>query len=299
MHAATTEGGDRGRFELFVLGTAQDGGRPQVGCTQACCREARAAGRSAWPVALGIHDRAGGRLLLVEATPALGGQVALLHELAGVRERPRRPVDAILLTHAHIGHYLGLAQLGREVAAVRDLPVHVGPRMAAFLETNAPWEQLVRLGRIRLVRHDPNTRFEALPGLLVEAIPVPHRDEYSETYAYRFHGPRRTVLFVPDVDAWDRNPGLIERLLAGTDVAYVDGTFYDGTELPDRDLTKIPHPFVARTVELLAGFARTHPGAVRFVHLNHTNPLWRDKALRARLASLGFRIARRGERLEL
>jgi pyrroloquinoline quinone biosynthesis protein B len=37
------------------------------------------------------------------------------------------------------------------------------------------------------------------------------------------------------------------------DYAFIDATFYDGKELPGRDLSKIPHPFVSDTIELLKG----------------------------------------------
>jgi pyrroloquinoline quinone biosynthesis protein B len=104
---------------------------------------------------------------------------------------------------------------------------------------------------------------------------------------------------VPDVDAWEREPGLLERLLEGVDVAYLDGTFYDGGELPERNLAEIRHPLMVRTMERLADVARKRPGAIRFLHLNHTNPVLHDAALRAQLETHGFRVAQQGERLTL
>src|SRR5262249_19650490 len=121
----------------------------------------------------------------------------------------------------------------------------------------------------------------------------------SDTMAFVLKGPRRTVLFVPDVDAWERTPGLLDELLAGIDVAYVDGTFWDGSELPGRDLTEIRHPLMRDTMQRLAAFARAHPGAVRFVHLNHANPALRDPPVQARIAAAGFAVAAQGESVEL
>ena len=88
--------------ELLVLGVAQDGGLPHVGCDGPCCANARASGRVELPSCLGLVDRRGDgppRLLLIEATPRIEAQLALLHELAGVRGRGRAPVDAVLVTH--------------------------------------------------------------------------------------------------------------------------------------------------------------------------------------------------------
>jgi pyrroloquinoline quinone biosynthesis protein B len=272
---------------------------PQLGCNQPCCTEARASGRTLGPACLGVIDHQHGKLLLVEATPAVERQVALLHQLAGTKPRGRQAVDGILLTHAHIGHYLGLAHFGREAAASRQLPVFAAPRLAQFLRREAPWRQLVALEQIAVFECALDAAQEPLPGLTAVPLRVPHRDEFSETVAWRLTGPTRTVLFVPDVDRWDSEPGLLDRLLAGVDVAYVDGTFFDGSELPDRDLREIRHPFVTDTMARLQELAQARPGAVRFLHLNHTNPALRDPAVRARIAALGFVVAEEGERIGL
>jgi len=285
--------------ELFVLGIAQDGGLPHLGCDRPCCATARATGRVLYPSCLGVLDHRNGKLLLVEATPRIEDQVAMLHRLAAVEGRGRQPVDAVLLTHAHIGHYLGLAMFGREVVGSNHLPVHCSPRFAAFLRGHGPWRQLVELGQIDLHEFQVGEVFSPWAGLTVQAFAVPHRDEFSDTMAFVLRGPEHAVLFVPDVDAWDRAPGLLEKLFAGVDVAYIDGTFFDGSELPERDLAEIRHPLMTATMQLLAETARQRPGAIRFLHLNHTNPVLHDKALRERVVAAGFAVAEQGERVRL
>ncbi len=287
-------------ISVVVLGRAQDGGLPHLGCDRpTCCGAARRSGRVETPASLGIHDAAGDRLWLVEATPSIEPQVALLHRSAGVADRGRRPVDGVLVTHAHLGHYLGLAWLGREVAATSALPLFVSNRFAEYLRSNGPWRQLVELAQVELRPFAPGDRFLLCETIEVEAIAVPHRDEFSDTVAFKLHGPRQTVLFCPDVDAWDRHDGLLERLMDGVDVAYLAATFYDGRELPERVRSEIPHPPMVDTMARLADFARARPGAVRFIHLNHTNPAWNDEALRGSIESKGFRIATVGERVAL
>lgn len=287
------------RYELFVLGVAQDGGLPHLGCNKSCCTVARATGRVETPACLGIHDRETGALALIEATPAVESQVAQLHELSGAQGRGRAPVDAIMLTHAHIGHYVGLAQFGREVASTKDLAVHVSPRMAEFLRTNGPWKQLVELKQLALHEITLSERFEVLPGLFATATRVPHRDEFSDTLAFTIHGPNRSVLFVPDIDSWSKTPGLLDALIDGVDVAYLDATFYDGRELPGRNLADIPHPPMIETMKLLATDALAAPGRFRFIHLNHSNPVWHDGHLQTQLEARGFRVAESGERVGL
>lgn len=287
-----TEGA--GRFVCQVLGTAQDGGLPHLGCEKECCAQARREGITRLPVSLGLFDRKSGRTLLVEATPAVGTQI---HELAasrGQKVSARHPVDALLLTHAHIGHYAGLIQFGREVASTNKIPCWVSPRMADFLRHNGPWSQLVELHQIELKVFEPGQPFEPLPGLRVTALPVPHRDEFSDTMAFRIQGSERTLLFVPDIDRLDER--LADSLLEGVDLAFLDATFYDGREVPGRDLKEIPHPPMIQSTKLLADRVRAHPGSIQFIHQNHSNPVQFDQTLRRAITDQGFGLPHRGQR---
>lgn len=288
----------RSRFEVVVLGVAQDGGVPHVGCSKACCRRARRERWALLPACIAVHDREDNKLLLVEATPGIEAQLALLHRLTG-QNRGRCPVDAVMITHAHIGHYTGLMHFGKEVAATDRVPVHVSPRMASFLRNNGPWGQLVQQKQIDIREFTPGERFTPLPGITVEAVLVPHRDEYSDTMAFRIFGPKRAVLFVPDIDSWEKQPGLLDTLLQDIDVAYVDGTFYDTKELPERIRSTIAHPPIVETMELLSSRAKNKPGSVRFIHVNHTNPVITDRKIQEGMSARGFRVARQGERIDI
>lgn len=212
----------------------------------------------------------------------------------------RRIVDGIFLTHVHIGHYAGLMQLGREVLGTHAVPVYAMPRMQRFLESNGPWDQLVKLNNIDLRPLAADTPVPLTGGLTVTPFLVPHRDEYSETVGYLIKGPRRRVLFIPDIDKWERWNRRLEDDLADVDVAYLDATFYDATELPGRDLSEIPHPFIVETMQRLQSLPPTERAKVHFIHLNHTNPaLQPNSAARKAIDQQGFHIAEVGERIEL
>ena len=216
------------RFELVVLGIAQDGGLPHLGCQKVCCVEARKNRRQLTPAALGIIDHVTGHSVLIEATPAIESQLALFRSVTETDEIPRHPIDAVLITHAHIGHYTGLIHFGREVASTQAIPLHVSERMASFLTHNGPWSQLVQLDQVHPTVFIPGTPFSPIDGISVTAFAVPHRDEFSDTVAFRIDGPNRTVLFCPDIDRFRGT--LLEELIEGVDVAYLDATFYDGRE---------------------------------------------------------------------
>jgi len=129
---------------------------------------------------------------------------------------------------------------------------------------------------------------------------VPHRDEYSETVAYVIDGPERSILFLPDIDDWDRWESeygeKIENVLAAVDVAYLDATFFDDNELPGRDMSKIPHPRLLESMQRFTQLPLSERNKVRFFHLNHTNAArFADSKQRQVVKEMGFRIAEQSE----
>jgi pyrroloquinoline quinone biosynthesis protein B len=277
---------------VIVLGIAQDGGAPHAGCEKACCADRWAdPSRRLHVACLGIVDPAASACWLIDATPDFPAQLRRLEgtDLAG-----------ILLTHAHIGHYTGLVHLGREVMGAKGMPVYAMPRMREFLATNGPWDQLVRLDNIALRTLAAGDPVELSPRVTVTPFLVPHRDEYSETVGFRIDGPRRSVLYVSDIDKWHHWDRRIEDLLAEVDAAWLDGTFYDGAEVPGRAMAEIPHPFITESMQRFESLPVSEKEKVRFIHLNHTNPaLDPDSGARGTIEAAGFRVAEEGRRFGL
>lgn len=288
------------QLELLVLGVAQDGGLPHLGCTQPCCINARQSGRVETPACIAIRNVDTRALLLLEATPSIASQVALLHALIGTPLGDGALVNAIAITHAHTGHYTGLMHLGREGAATNQVPVHVSMAVANVLQTNAPWSSVVDGNHIALHTFEPGIVFEPLPGIAIEPIAVPHRDELSDTMAFKVHGAHRTALFCPDIDAWDC---MLEPLLRGVDIALLDGTFFDDAELDKigsrRDRASIPHPTMMDTMLRIESLGEARPPDVRFIHLNHSNAAFHGGRVAAEVAARGFGIAQAGDRIDL
>ena len=278
------------RVEAVVLGIAQDGGVPHLGCRQPLCVRARRDPSASRRVAsLGLVDPTAGRRFVVDATPDFAAQV---ETLGGIP-------DGILLTHAHVGHYLGLALLGREVLGAKGMPVYCTPSMARFLKENGPWKRLVELGNITVREVTPGEKISLTPRLSAVPIRVPHRDEDSDTVAYLVSGPTRELLWLPDIDKWEKWDRTIERLVAERSLlAFVDGTFFSADEIPGRAIRDIPHPLVPETVSRF-GTAPAAPAKVLFVHLNHTNRLLWDATARRELERKGFGIAEQGSRFPL
>lgn len=232
---------------------------------------------------------------MFEATPDMPAQMKMLKSMAG--DNARETPDAIFLTHAHIGHYTGLMYLGKEAMDAKAVPVHAMPKMKSYLESNGPWSQLVTRNNIvlRELRDGEPVRLGALE---VTPLRVPHRDEYSETVGYRIRGPKKTVLFIPDIDKWEKWDKDIVAQLRMCDYMLIDATFYDAQELPGRTMAEIPHPLIVESMKLFDGLPATEKAKVRFIHLNHTNPaLHAESAASQEIRRRGYTVARFGDTL--
>lgn len=160
----------------LVLGVTQDGGMLQVGCYAERCQRARARAEPRFAASLALIDADRDRYYLVDATPDITRQLDLIDE-PGFRDRAgqRRPFDGIFLTHAHIGHYAGLAVLGREGLGILATPTYCTTQMADYLTTNGPWSLMVSEGRLDLRPVTPGQWITVDSGLQAQALLVPHR----------------------------------------------------------------------------------------------------------------------------
>ena len=280
---------------VVVLGTAQDAGYPQADCQKACCASAWAdPARAEMVSCLAIYDTAAGQAWLLDATPDFPQQ------LQYVTDSLQLDLGGILLTHAHMGHYTGLMYLGREAMGADAIPVYAMPRMDTFLRKHGPWSQLVNLQNIALHSLRDTVPVALTPRLTVRPLRVPHRDEYSETVGYSVQGPGRSLLFIPDIDKWDRWDRSIDTLIARHDLAFLDATFFDDTELPGRNMAEIPHPFVRESLQRFSRLSPKNRNKIHFIHLNHTNPLLQpDSPQSLEVVEGGMHVARTFDRLGL
>ena len=136
-------------------------------------------------------------------------------------------------------------------------------------------------------------------GLSIEPIRVAHREEESDAFGFIVTGPKRRLLYIPDIDAWERWDKDIAAVVATVDVALLDATFYSPGELGDRPMADIPHPFVLDSMKRLEPLARQGKRII-FIHMNHTNPaLVTASPERAEIERRGFEVARDGLRFDL
>ena len=279
---------------LIILGTLQDGGSPHAGCQKKCCENLFSKPDvSRKVVALGIIDPLHKTNYLFEATPDLLSQLRILKNYSPFKTNDKP--DGVFLSHAHIGHYAGLMYFGKEVMNADSVAVYAMPRMKTYLETNGPWSQLVSLKNIHIREMEADCEIILSSSVKVTAFLVPHRDEFSETVGYKIEGPEKKVLFIPDIDKWNKWNKSIAAEIGEVDYAFIDGTFYDGKELQNRDMSQVPHPFVTESMEAFKSLSPKEKSKIYFIHLNHTNPLLDTNSLQyRRVLKEGFHIGSYG-----
>jgi pyrroloquinoline quinone biosynthesis protein B len=281
---------------VLILGSAQDGGLPHLGCLCAYCERARRepAFRRA-PACLGLLAR--GAYALVDATNAFAEQLhaAWLASVETVKDPRFFPPAAIVLTHAHTGHYTGLWQLDRSVLATREAPVLATPRLGAFLAAQQPWAWMLAERFITFGELTPDAPTALLDDLRVTPLVVPHRAEWdTDTVGLLIEGPTRRAFYLPDIDSWDAWERDIIEVVASVDIAILDGCFWEPFHIPG-----VPHPPIRETLDRLQPLADAGKEIV-FTHLNHScaavDPA---SAESAEIRQRGFHVAREGDVFEL
>ncbi|MBA9028697.1 MULTISPECIES: MBL fold metallo-hydrolase [Bacillaceae] len=254
-----------------IIGTAQDAGVPHPNCFCKNCLEAiKDSKYRRFAASLAIILPKSKEWHLIDATPDLREQMASIQMKY---ELQKKLMNSIWLTHAHIGHYPGLMFLGKEAIGSKGTAVYCGGKMKQLLENHAPWKQLVDLENIAPIeiKHEHST--ELTPIVRITPVEVPHRNEFSETFAFWIEGPTRKLLYIPDIDRWDEWDHDIYEMAKEADICLLDGTFYSIEEIErmGRDYKEIPHPVMTETMDRLQGLVEET--AIYFTHFNHSNPV--------------------------
>jgi len=278
---------------IVILGTAQDGGYPHIGCQKECCNNYYNGNQTKQKVvSLGLIDLEANQKFLFEATPDISTQLA---DLERNHLKTNSIIDGVFLTHAHMGHYSGLLYFGREALGKKNIPVFAMPKMKSFITKNGPWSQLVEIKNIAINNLQNDSIINITNSLKVTPFLVPHRDEFSETVGYKIKGKNKTALFIPDINKWEIWKKNIVDEIKKVDYAFIDATFLREGEI-NRPMSEVPHPFIEETTTLFKNETFLVKNKVIFIHFNHTNPtLQSNSKERKEIENLGFQFATEGQ----
>lgn len=227
---------------LTVLGSGTSMGVPTIGCDCRVCTSADPRDRRTRPSVMVEYD---GRLVLIDTTPDFREQA--------LREHIHH-VDAVLYTHGHADHILGLDDL-------RPLTFHREGRIPLY----APEPVLRQLssmfayifkgdykfgGLARVELHQINGSLE-LFGQVFEPVIVIHGD--AEIFGYRFG----SAAYLTD---FSEIPEASMQRLQGLDVLFLDA------------LRHKPHPTHSTVANSLSLVERLKPRRAFFTHICHDLP---------------------------
>ena len=154
---------------------------------------------------------------------------------------------------------------------------------------------MVNLENISLQKLKSDSTFSLNENIKVKPFLVPHRDEFSEAVGYDITINNKSLIFIADIDKWEKWETNISELIKKVDYAFLDATFYKNGELK-RDMSEIPHPFVEESMELFSNLRKTDKQKVNFIHFNHTNPLLiEESTAQKEVLKKGFNLAKDGQ----
>lgn len=267
-------------MRVEILGSAQDGGVPHLGCMCGACEAAREdPGKQRYASSIKVFDAEKEVNYLFDASPDIR------YQLQGDAF-----IDSIFLSHGHLGHTPGLLYLGKESMNAEQVPVYCNESAARFIrEENYAYRLLVDRNNIALNTFVEGDTIDVM-GLTVEPVAVTHWGD-METSAFMIHAADRSLFYMTDIDGWTDKA--LERVREA-DIAVIDGSFWSREEIGRYE--RVPHPPIKESLERLEGVGTD----VYFIHLNHTNPvLDPDSEERARVEDAGFTVAREGMEIEL
>ncbi|ADQ13942.1 coenzyme PQQ synthesis protein B [Halanaerobium hydrogeniformans] len=263
------------RALIKVLGTAQDAGHPQLNCQCSHCQAARTdASLKRLQSSLALIDKKEQKSFVFDASPAFSEQLDNLNELVRKKNYSVDHLSGILLSHAHLGHYLGLLYLGKEALNTSQLPVYLSQKMFDFLKNNAPWSDLFKNGNIKAEVFEFEKEYNLTKEIRFKAVEIKHRNEYADTAAFIVNTQEKAFFYLPDLDSWQGFERKFREILAEVDYVFLDGTFFDKKELGElrgRDLKEVPHPPIIETIKLFSDLNKAERSKIYFTHFNHTN----------------------------
>ncbi len=227
---------------LTVLGSGTSMGVPTIGCSCAVCHSSDPHDRRTRP---SILLEFGGKVVLIDTTPDFREQA--------IREQIRQ-IDAVLYTHTHADHILGIDDL-RPLSYHRKgkIPLYARPDAADFIRNMFRYifDADYKFGGLAQLQLMPIHGAFELFGSTFEPIPVIHGE--TEIFGYRFG----SAAYLTD---FSEIPEPSFTRLQGLDVLFLDGLRYK------------PHPTHSTVENSIRIAERLQAKRVFFTHICHDLP---------------------------
>lgn len=297
-------------LRFLVLGAAAGGGLPQWNCNCSNCAAARDPASGLEPqtqssLAISLD---GDTWAVLNASPDIRQQ---LQDNAQLHPRSLRhsPIVSVLLTNADVDHIGGLLTLREKqpfslfaTGAIHSVlganpvfrvldPAHV---TATTISLEAPFPLLDGL----------QARLFAVPGkvaLFLEEGEPNVAMEGEQTIGVELMSGDRRAYYIPGCATL---PDWLKKRIRGADLVFFDGTVFTDDEMAaagtgvktGRRMGHMPISGDGGSLNALAGL---DIGQLVYIHINNTNPIWRDGPERSAVEAAGFAVAHDGMEIEL
>ncbi|MDH7786520.1 pyrroloquinoline quinone biosynthesis protein B [Ochrobactrum sp. 19YEA23] len=298
-------------FRAIVIGAAAGGGLPQWNCGCENCRLAR----------LGFPDGIAPQTQSSLAVTSDGDSWALLNASPDIRQQlintpalhPRalrdNPIKTVLLTNGDIDHIAGLLTLREKqsfrlvmTAAIRDI-LAANPIFTA-LDPAFVTQEIVALNEPFMLVPGIEVRLFSVPGkvpLFMEGENPDTALEGEQTVGVELVTAKHRVYYIPGC-AVVRDD--LKARIAGADILYFDGTLFTDDEMIQSGTgiktgRRMGHISMSGDDGSLKALADVAVDRKIYVHINNTNPVWRDGPERKLVEDSGFEIAFDGKEIAL
>jgi pyrroloquinoline quinone biosynthesis protein B len=298
-------------FRAIVIGAAAGGGLPQWNCGCENCRLAR----SGLPDGIAPQTQSSLAVTsdsenwaLLNASPDIRQQLintAALHPRA-LRDNP---IKTVLLTNGDIDHIAGLLTLREKqafrlvmTAAIRDI-LAANPIFTA-LDPAFVIQEIVALNEPFMLVPGIEARLFSVPGkvpLFMEGENPNTALEGEQTVGVELVTARHRVYYIPGC-AVVRDD--LKVRISGADILYFDGTLFTDDEMIQSGTgiktgRRMGHISMSGDDGSLKALADVAVDRKIYVHINNTNPVWRDGPERKLVEDSGFEIAFDGKEIAL
>ncbi len=297
-------------MHFLVLGTAAGGGLPQWNCGCDNCNMARVTGSGIVPqtqssVAVSLD---GESWAILNASPDIRQQIGQNPQLHPKTLR-HSPIRSVVVTNGDIDHIAGLLVLREKQA----FDLFSTDALATVIDDNPVFNALdpTFVTRRTIALDAP---FPLLPGLDAVLFSVPGKLplflegenpdtalEGEQTIGIEVKAGDRRAYYIPGCAAL---PEKLSTRLDGADLLLFDGTLFTDDEMlvsgtgrkTGRRMGHMPIDGAGGSLEALSGLAIRRK---IYVHINNTNPIWRDGPARAAVHAAGFEVGHDGMEINL
>ena len=227
---------------LTVLGSGTSMGVPTIGCACAVCRSTDPHDRRTRPSVLVQY---GGKSVLIDTTPDFREQA--------IRENISQ-IDAVLYTHSHADHILGIDDLRPlSYAHKGKIPLYARPEAADYIRNMFRYifDADYKFGGLARLELKPVDHAFDLFGATFEPVPIIHGE--TEIFGYRFG----SAAYLTD---FSKIPEASFALLQRLDVLFLDG------------LRHQPHPTHSTVENSIRIASELRAKRVFFTHICHDLP---------------------------